>query len=313
VSILLLVVGAALLYVGGELLVRNAVKLAVRFSISPLVIGLTVVAFGTSSPELAATLASVIDGFPQIAVGNVIGSNIANVGLILGLTAIVYPLMATPKFLSREFLMIMLVGFLTVPVFFDNQVGRVEGFGLLVILAIYLYMLFRQPPDIDPEIEIPPKDAAPPLWRALIGAVLGIGLLVFGARALVAGAVVIARTLGVPEAVIGLTLVAFGTSLPELASSLIAALKKQTDIILGNIVGSNVFNVLAILGITATVTPFEQPYAAIRLDLWVMLGFSAAILPLMIWRNRLGRIGGTLLLTGYLAYVAFLYGMPLPF
>jgi cation:H+ antiporter len=313
VSILLLVVGVALLYVGGELLVRNAVKLAVRFSISPLVIGLTVVAFGTSSPELAATLASVIDGFPQIAVGNVIGSNIANVGLILGLTALVYPLMATPKFLSREFLMIMLVGFLTVPVFFDNQVGRVEGFGLLAILAIYLYMLFRQPPAIDPEIEIPPKDAAPPLWRPLIGAVLGIVLLVIGARALVAGAVVIARTLGVPEAVIGLTLVAFGTSLPELASSLIAALKKQTDIILGNIVGSNVFNVLAILGITATVTPFEQPYAAIRLDLWVMLAFSAAILPLMIWRNRLGRIGGTLLLTGYLGYVAFLYGMPLPF
>jgi cation:H+ antiporter len=312
VSILLLILGVGLLYVGGELLVRNAVKLAVRFGLSPLVIGLTVVAFGTSMPELAATLASVIDGFPQIAVGNVIGSNTANVGLILGLTAMVYPLMAGPKFLSREFSMIMLAGFLTVPVFFDNQVGRVEGFGLLMILGIYLYLLFRQPPDLEPEIDLPPKGAVPPLWRALIGVVLGIVLLIVGARSLVSGAVAIARLLGVPEAVIGLTLVAFGTSLPELASSLIAALRKQTDIILGNIVGSNVFNVLAILGVTATVTPFEQPYMAIRLDLWVMLAFSAAILPLMIRRNRLGRLGGTLLLVAYLGYVAFLYGTPLP-
>lgn len=312
-SILLLILGIILLYFGGELLVRNAVHLAVRFGLSPLVIGLTVVAFGTSSPELAATLASVIDGFPQIAVGNVIGSNIANVGLILGLTAIVYPLIANPKFLGREFVMIMLVGFLTVPVFFDNQVGRIEGFGLLVILGIYLYMLFQRPNQVDTEVEMSPKGDTPPLWRSLGGVILGIVLLILGARALVAGAVVIARMLGVPEAVIGLTLVAFGTSLPELASSLIAAFKRETDIILGNIVGSNVFNVLAILGITATVTPFEQPFLAIYLDLWVMLAFSAAILPLMIWRNRLSRFGGTLLLTGYLGYVAFLYGMPLPF
>lgn len=306
-SWLLVIVGVGLLYLGGELLVRNAVKLALRLGVSSLVVGLTVVAFGTSTPELAASLAAVIDGVPALAVGNVIGSNIANIGLILGLTALVYPLAAGTGFFSREFVMVMVVALLTVPVFFDGQVGRAEGAGLLTMLAIYLYLLFRQPPALASEAAASP----PPLWRALLGIGLGVGLLSAGARALVAGAVAVARALGVPEAVIGLTLVAVGTSLPELASSLVAALRRESDIILGNIVGSNVFNVLAILGITALVTPFEHPYAAIRSDLGVMLAFSAAMLPLMIGRQRLGRAGGALLLGSYLGYVALLYGVPL--
>ncbi len=298
------VAGVALLYYGGELLVNNAVRLAGRLNVSSVVIGLTVVAFGTSAPELAATLAATLQGLPELALGNVVGSNVANVGLILGLTALLYPLQSTARFVRREVPIMLGISALLVPVLWDGVVGRLEGALLLAVLGAYLVYLLRAQPDA---VETPALEGAAPLWRSLLLVALGVGLLVLGARLLVLGAAALARAFGVPEAVIGLTLVAFGTSLPELASSAVAALRKETDIILGNIVGSNIFNVLAVLGVTALVTPMRNSFERAAPDLAVMLAFSAAVLVLMFRHSRLGRVGGGALLAAYLAYVGYLF------
>jgi cation:H+ antiporter len=306
VDLLLVAIGVLLLYTGGEALVRGAVRLASRLGVSSMVVGLTVVAFGTSAPELAATLASALRGAPGLAVGNVLGSNVANVGLILAVTASVYPLVGERTFVRREVPLMVAICALLIPVMLGGSVGRVEGALLLTVLALYLWRLLRRG-------EVPTGDADPPgtvpvpLWRSVALVVVGVALLVVGARALVQGAVAIAEGLGVPDRVIGLTLVAFGTSLPELASSLVAAVRRETDIILGNIVGSNVFNVLAVLGATALVQPVPVAIADVGLDLVIVLLFGAALLPFMWRRGRLGRRGGLLLLTAYLAYVVFLF------
>lgn len=302
-SVLLIVLGVALLYLGGELLVRYALALALRLGISALVVGLTVVAFGTSAPELAATLASALAGAPEIAIGNVVGSNIANIGLILGLAALIYPLKSRPQFLRREVPLMIASGLLLVPLFWDGRVGRLEGGLLIALLLGYLLLLGRT----DAELATPESVKGAPLWRSLLAIALGIVLLVAGARALVAGAVALARGLGVSETVIGLTLVALGTSLPELASSLVAATRRQGDIILGNMIGSNVFNVLAVLGLTGLITTIPVNVALIRSDLAVMVAFSLAVLALMLAGRRLGRVAGALLLAGYGAYLAWLF------
>ena len=320
-SYLLIFLGVVLLYAGGELLVRNASHLARTFGLSSLVIGLTVVAFGTSAPELATTLLSTLGGSPEVAVGNVVGSNIANIGLILGLTALVYPLQSARAFIRRELpFMIVVVGLLF-PIFWDGAVTRYEGAGLFALLVGYLGYQFRRSEDANHDVNqnvdgdvpttsettVETEAATIPIWRAGLGVALGIGILVAGAQALVSGAVTVAQSFGVPERVIGLTLVALGTSLPELASSLVAAVRREADIILGNVVGSNIFNSLAILGVTALVYPVRIEYADVQLDLWVMLGLSVFVLPLMLGRYRLGRRGGAVLLTLYTAYMVFLF------
>lgn len=299
------IVGVFLLYLGGEWLVRHAVNLASRSGISPLVIGLTVVAFGTSMPELAATVVSAIRGAPALALGNVIGSNIANIGLILGLSVSIYALQSSRQFLTQEIPFMLLISVLMIAMMWDGHMGRWEGAVLLVLLAAYLGYLFRRSPELVHEHVV--EAASPPIWLSLLGTTAGIGLLVAGAHLLVTGAVSIATDFGVPESVIGLTVVAFGTSLPELASSVVASLKRQTDIILGNIVGSNVFNVLAVLGVTAVIQPLNQSFATISTDLIIMMGFSLA-LPLLLLKNyRLGRPAGIVLVIAYLMYVAYLY------
>ncbi len=306
VSWLFVSAGVVLLYLGGEWLVRHAVNLASRSGISPLVIGLTVVAFGTSMPELAATVASSLQGAPALALGNVIGSNIANIGLILGLSVSLYALQGDRKFLVREIPLMIGISALMIPLLWDGHIGRLEGAVLLLLLAAYLWRLLRQSPTALRD-QVDPEQPTASIWLSLLGATAGIVLLVAGARLLVIGAVTIATNLGVSEAVIGLTVVAFGTSLPELASSVVASLKRQTDIILGNIIGSNVFNVLAVLGVTAVIQPLSESFASISTDLIIMMGFSLA-LPLLLFRNyRLGRPAGIFLVIAYLLYVAYLY------
>lgn len=304
-STLLIIVGAALLYLGGDLLVRNASRLAESLGVTPLVIGLTVVAFGTSSPELAATLTSAFRGAPELVLGNVIGSNIANVGLILGLTALFYPLQGGRGLVARELPLMLLVLALTFPMLYDGQLGRTEALMLLALLGAYLVYQFRKG-DVSPEV-VEETAAEGPIWRFALGAVAGILLLLVGAQALVEGAVVLARSLGISERVIGLTLVALGTSLPELASSLVAALRREGALILGSIVGSSIFNVLAILGLTVMVRPIVFPFAELRLDLGVMLVLSALVWPLMRRGWRLGRGGGAVLLGLYGLYVGYLF------
>jgi cation:H+ antiporter len=310
VSVVLIIVGIVLLYVGGELLVRHASNLARLFRLSPLVIGLTVVAFGTSAPELAATVTAALRGTAEIAMGNVIGSNVANLGLILALSAIIFPIATRARFLKRELPLMILVSVLLFPMLAGGVLGRLEGALLFGILILYLAWLLRRKeelPEVEAEFAAAVREKPVPLWLALAGALAGLALLVLGAQALVEGAVTLARTFGVSERVIGLTMVAIGTSLPELASSIVAAMRREGSIILGNIVGSNIFNVLCILGIAAMVRPLEVPLASVSLDLWVMLGFSLLVLPFLATGLRLARWEGAALLGLYLGYVTYLF------
>ncbi len=305
-SLLLALLGVALLYVGGEVLVRSASGLASRLGVRPMVIGLTVVAFGTSAPELAASLTAALSGTPEIAIGNVVGSNIANVGLILGITALVYPLATTVRFVRREVPIMLLVTALLVPVLWGGAVLRWEGAVLLALLGGFLWVITRTGSSVVEEAEESGRARRVPVLLGVAGTAVGVVLLWLGGRALVGSAVAIATSLGVPQRVIGLTLVAVGTSLPELASSMVAAMRRETDIILGNIIGSNVFNLLAVLGTTALVAPIHFDARAATPDLVVMMLFSVALLPLMARGERLGRSAGVLLLTAYAVYIVAL-------
>lgn len=309
-DLLLILVGIVLLYFGGELLVRNASALARSWGLSPMVVGLTIVAFGTSSPELAASMTAALQGSPQIALGNIVGSNSANIAFILALTALIHPLSATANFLRREVpIMVGAAGLLFV-MLLGGVVGRAEGAMLLVLLAAYLWILFRGGEKAEVQEEFAQEYADPvptSTWPAVLLALVGLGLLVGGAQLLVAGATSLARGFGAPEFIIGLSLVAVGTSLPELATSLIAAMKREPDIALGNIVGSNIFNILAILGITVLAQPLVVPYSTVAVDLWVMLGLSVLLVPFLVSGLRLGRREGGVLLALYIGYLAYLY------
>lgn len=304
--------GLGALYFGGEWLVRGASRLAAQLRIAPMVIGLTLVAFGTSAPELAATIVAALRGSPELAMGNVLGSNITNIGLILGLTALVYPLVSQPSFLLREVSWLLAATGLAMLLLFDGDLGRLEGGLLLAALALFLGVMWRQGrvPKLD-EAHADPADGATAraatIARPLLRSALGVALLALGAQALVAGATDLAASFGISERVIGLTLVALGTSLPELASSLVAALRRETDIILGNIVGSNLFNLLAVLGVASLVQPLNVELSGARLDLWVMAAFAVVLVPLLLRSQRLGRSAALLLLGGYLGYVVVLF------
>ncbi len=302
-DIFFIVLGIALLYGGGELLVRFASSLALRFRLSPLVIGLTVVAFGTSAPELAASLTATLNGAEAIAVGNVVGSNIANVGLILGLAALLLPIAIQKSVFQRE--IPVMIGASLVPLLFfaDGRLGRLEGAVLFALLLAYLVWLLRSPDEDEALDDL----NLYPLWLTVAGIVGGLVLLVLGAQVLVDGATSLALAFGVPERIIGLTLVAVGTSLPELASSLVAVLKRETDMVLGNIIGSNIFNILCILGITSLITPLALPFAALRLDLLIMVAFAVLTVIFLFTQRRLERWEGGVLVLAYGGYVAWLF------
>ena len=249
-AILLLLAGIGLLYVGGELLVDNAIRLAKSFNVSNMVIGLTVVAFGTSCPELAASMTAALSGSPDIAVGNVFGSNVANLGLILGISALILPFRVTVAFLRREVAFMLFATVLVYPMMIGGLLSRLEGLVLFLLLLGFVYVLLRDPGAQD-EHMVPASDLEAktprPIWLASLGVLVGVGLLVMGAKSLVSGAVTIATAMGVSERVIGFTMVALGTSLPELAAGLMATLRGHMEIAIGNVVGSNILNVLAVL------------------------------------------------------------------
>jgi cation:H+ antiporter len=305
---LFILIGVVLLYFGGELLVKNAVTLARSWGVSTMVVGLTVVAFGTSSPELAASLTAALQGSPEIAVGNVIGSNIFNILGILGLTSVIAAIKVQSQFIVREVPILLAVTVLCVVLLLDGSLGRLEGLLFVVLLGAYigfLYTASRRDDALEAQSEEAYSDGKA-TWRTYLGAVVGLVLLGVGARVLVLGAVGVARGFGVSELVIGLTVVAFGTSLPEVAASVIAALKKEPDIALGNVIGSNVFNMLCILGITALVSPIGVSWAEIQRDVWVMLGVTVLLLPFLLTGRRLSRLEGGIFLALYVGYVAIL-------
>ena len=290
--------GLIALFVGGEALVRGAVGIARKLAMSPLLIGLTVVGFGTSTPELLVSVDAAWRGSPDIAVGNIVGSNIGNILLILGVTALISPIVIRGATLARDSAIMLAAALLLVPMFWLGQIGRPAGALLVAGLAGFLLWAYLQPG------EAPEADDTPPLpaWQSVLWVALGLAGLMLGARFLVDGAVNIARGFGVSEAFIGLTIVAVGTSLPELATSLIAALRRQSAIAIGNVVGSNIFNVLGILGATALVAPIPVAPRFLAFDLPVMIGATLALV-VMLRAGRIGRLMGVVLLLAYAAYV----------
>ena len=302
--------GLLLLYAGGESLVRGSSSLALRLGMTPLVVGLTVVAFGTSAPELVVSLRAALQGSGDIAVGNAVGSNILNLAVVLGLTAVVAPIRVNPQVNRLE--VPLMVGASLLLVFFlrDGYLSRWEGAALLSGLLLYiafrlLWVGRRSSPALEDTFGETLSAVPGGLPLAALLMVGGIGLLMGGARLLVWGAVRVAQGLGISEAVIGLTVVALGTSLPELATSLLAAFRKQSAIAVGNIIGSNLFNILGILG-TASLTRPLVARGVTPVDLWMMAGTAILAVPILRIGLRVSRIEGWLLLASYGGYLAWL-------
>ena len=309
-AILYLALGLVLLYYGAEALVRGSSSLALRLGLSPLVIGLTVVAFGTSSPELVVSLKAGLTGQGNISVGNVVGSNICNLGLILGLCALVTPVATTSQIVRMDIPIMIAVTAFAIFLLSNGTLTRTEGTLLATLLLAYVIFSIRlarrqQADAIGAEFGEAVKVSKRGLAVDLLMVAGGLVLLIFGARFLVDGAVIIARAFGWSEALIGLTVIAIGTSLPELATSLVAAVKKEADIALGNIVGSNIFNLLGILGITAMVTPLAESGISL-IDYAVMAVFALVLWPMAYHQKRITRLEGAILLAGYATYVSWL-------
>lgn len=305
--------GLALLGFGGDMLVRGAVGIAESLRVSPLFTGLVLIGFGTSMPELATSMDAAMRGSPGIALGNVIGSNIANMLLILGLTAVILPIAAEPESFRRDAPMLAMSTLVCVLISQTGQYGRVTGAVFIVALVAFLsytYRAERAAEDASARLHhqegaLLARKPARTLRVSASFALAGLALVVWGADLLVASSIAIAERLGVPESVIGLTVVAVGTSLPELATSLVAALKRETDIALGNVIGSNLFNILGILGLTALVSPVDVPPEVARFDAWGMLGVTALLLFFATTRARIERLEGAVFLLLYAAYIGF--------
>jgi cation:H+ antiporter len=308
-DVLMFVLGLVLLTAGAEGLVRGASRLAERFGISPLIVGLTVVALGTSSPEAAVSVQSAWAGQPEIALGNIIGSNITNILLILGISALVIPLVVSQRLIRWDVPIMIGASFLTVALCLDRGLGRVDGLLLLAVLAGYLVFLIREALSERPENSREKRaELRGNVLSDLIWTGAGLALLVLGSRWLVNGAVTFAEMLGVSKLVIGLTVVAIGTSLPELATSVVAAIRGERDIAVGNIVGSNIFNLLFVLGLAAVASPqgIVVPEAAMRFDFPVMLLVAVACVPIFFVGATIDRWEGGLFLLYYGLYVAWL-------
>jgi cation:H+ antiporter len=294
-------IGLIGLFFGGEALVRGSVGIARRMAIPPLLIGLTVVGFGTSTPELLVSVEAAWRGVPDIALGNIIGSNIANILLIAGFSALIWPIKVMGATLRRDTAVMVSAALLLVPIFAFGQVTRLAGlvlFGGLVAYLVWAYLASDAAEDVD-DGQKPPAS----MLISMLYVLGGLVALMFGARFLVDGAVSIARGYGISEAFIGLTIVAVGTSLPELATSLIAALRRQSEIAIGNIIGSNIFNVLGILGVTSLIAPIPVAPRFLTFDLPVMIAMSLMLTVLLLTRPVIGRGIGLVMLAVYAAYV----------
>ena len=295
---LLIAAGLVLLTGGGDALVRGASSLAARLGMTPALIGLTVVGFGTSLPELLVSVQAALRGAPDIAMGNVVGSNIANVLLILGAAALLFPIVTRGLGMSRDTLWMLGASIVLMAVMATGMLSRPLGFAMVGLLALYLVLAIRNARD-DAGDEVP---ALSTLGIALSLA-LGLAALIGGAHLLVTGSVNLARAWGLSEAFIGLTIVAVGTSLPELATSVMAALRKESAIAVGNVVGSNLFNILGILGITAIIAPIPVADRFLAFDGLVMMGAALIVTALILTRLTAGRLVGVALLAAYAGYV----------
>lgn len=306
-DLLFILLGLFLLIIGGNWLLKAAVALSLRLSIPKIVIGMTVVSFATSAPELIVSIKAALDGFPDLALGNVVGSNIANLGLVLAVTVILGSIDVRKSFYTTDWPVMMVASLLFVGfIFFDGELKRYEGIIMVALLFVFLvYLLrFQKSAVVD---EMPEDDVPLPLYKIVLFLGLGGTALWGGSELLINGSVGLASNLGVSDRVIGITVVSIGTSIPELAASIIAVIKKEKAISLGNLLGSNIFNLLAVLGITSIITPITVlDQGLVTNDIFWMLGISFLILPLVFFPKglRLGWRDGVILL---LCYVLFVY------
>lgn len=304
-NFLSLAAGLALLTLGAEFLVRGAVSFANRLGMPPLLIGLTVVGFGTSMPELLVSLQAALAGSPAIAVGNVVGSNIANILLILGVSAAISPIAARIPNLKRDMAMMLLAALIMLGLGYWGVVSFWLGIGMVALLTGYLVWVTRtdRRSMSTEEAELVVKLEG---WKEAVYIIGGLGGLIFGASLLIDAATTIAREFGISEAVIGLTIVAVGTSLPELATSVVAAFRRHAEIALGNVIGSNIFNILGILGLTAVVVPVPVEASMASFDIPLMLAVTLALIALVLVAGRISRFAGLAMLAVYTGYVAWL-------
>lgn len=306
---ILLLLGFVLLILGGRFLVTGSVALSTHLKISKLVIGVTVVSFGTSAPEMFVSCMAAINNHADVSIGNVVGSNVANIALVLALTAIVFPIPVRSSTIKFDATFLIIVSGLFYVFILNSNLARYEGIVFLLLLISYSIFIIKKSRKADKLNNVEFEVTNIPVWQSLlmiIGATLGLA---FGSDLLVKNASLIALNFGVPERVIAITLVAFGTSLPELATSLIAAFKKEMDISIGNIIGSNIFNILAVLGVASTITEINVAEKFIRFDIYWMIGISLflvlTILPVK--KGKLTRIEGVILFLVYCIYLYFLF------
>lgn len=319
---LFVVAGLMLLLGGGDVLVRGAVGLANRLGVSPLVIGLTIVAYGTSAPELLVSLDAYLAGAPDIAVGNVVGSNIANILLIVGCGALIAPMVCTRKAMRVDTAVMLIASVALVLLSFAGTLTVWSGVSMLILLCVYTLWQYRTQQRRGARsataaaaagtVPPPSGESTETLWRPLLALLCGLLGVAAGSHLLVTGAIGLARNFGVSEATIGLTLVALGTSLPELATTVVAAVRRQAGVALGNVVGSNIFNILGILGLVPLFGDVPIPGSILAFDIWVMLGASVAFVIWTTTRHTLGRGVGIVLLLTYGIYLARHFAGVLP-
>ncbi|MBU2996915.1 calcium/sodium antiporter [Cellulophaga baltica] len=304
-----IVVGLVLLILGGSWLLKAAVALSLRLNIPKIVIGMTVVSFATSAPELIVSIKAALDGFPDLALGNVVGSNIANLGLVLGITVILGAINVKKSFYTTDWPVMMIASIIFfVFIFFDHEIQRYEGVLMLVFLCAFLiYLLKFQKQAVEEEITEEEEESLP-TYKTVLFLIIGGVALWGGSELLISGAVGMATSFGVTERVIAITVVSIGTSIPELAASIIAVIKKEKAISLGNLLGSNIFNILAVLGITSIITPIKAvDLGLLNNDIFWMLGISLLLLPLVFVpkKMQLGKLEGVILLATYITFVYF--------
>jgi cation:H+ antiporter len=312
VTYLSLAAGLLLLLAGGELLVRGAVATALRAGVSPLMIGLTLVGFGTSTPELLTSVEAAMVGSPGIAVGNVIGSNIANILLILGIAALICPISVSPGAFYRDGAVASIAALCGVAVCLFGQLRPLGGWLLVALLISYVFYCYRaeRVSSAATDTSIQPAAAVPgstnlALPAAIVLISIGLALTMLGAHLLVSSALALGVALGISETVLGLTVVAVGTSLPELVTSVLAAFRRQPDIAFGNVIGSNIYNILGILGVTAIIEPIPVPPEIARTDVWIMLAATVMLLFFSVSGWRISRVEGGFFLAAYAGYLVF--------
>ena len=304
--IILLLAGMLLIYLGAEGLVWGGSQMALKLRIAPIVIGLSVVAFGTSLPEFTVSLYSVLHGVNDIALGNIIGSNIANVSLILASSAVIFPVAVSYLKVRQDILLVIGITILFIALGLDGRLSRLDGGVLAVGICLYLYRLARSP-TITGDAGPTQHPGGPARFIAAL--LSGLGALVVGTFLFTDSAVAIARYYHVSDLVIGATIVALGTSLPELATSMVAAFRKQSEIVLGNILGSNVFNLLAVMGIIPLVQPIDVPPNALYIQMPLMLGLTVLLLPMIKYQQGVKRYSGLMLLAVYAAFTIYMFNL----